>query len=51
MKTSPFRRVDRVIDSPPDAILDGQTVRVEPPPNAAPNGSGSSSRAGVRKPS
>ena len=27
---------DRVIDSPPDAILDGQTVRIAVPPTPAP---------------
>jgi len=41
---------DHVVDSPPDAILDGQTVRVAPP-NAMPGGSGGTSQAAGRKPS
>jgi len=44
-----LRPGDRVIDSPPDAILDGQTVRVAPPPAPAP--SSGAPPAGSRKPS
>jgi len=41
---------DRVIDSPPDAILDGQQVRVASPDAPPPSGSGSSSQAAGRRP-